>query len=189
MKRNVLAIVLCASLLMSGCVPAINPFYTKADVYFDSKLLGVWMDEDETESWRFEAGNENDYKLTYTDEYKKTGVFTAKLFKLGGRSFLDLTPLRSASGQNDFYIGHMLPLHTFVQITLNGTTGNISHLDPAWLERLLEKDPKSLHHAVFDNDIFLTDTTKNLQAFLIANLNAPEAFVRSTELRRKPIHK
>ncbi|MFL6468027.1 MAG: hypothetical protein ACJ72Z_08725 [Pyrinomonadaceae bacterium] len=189
MKTIFTAFILGLSLAMSGCVPSVNPFYTDADVYFDRNLLGEWSDDDGSESWAFEAGVDNDYKLTYTDEEKKTGVFTARLFKLGERSFLDIVPSRSVCIQNDFYIGHLLPLHTFVQIAINGKSGHVSYLDSAWLARLLNKNPNAVQHSFFNSDIFLTDTTKNLQAFLVANIETPEAFVKSTELKRKPFRK
>lgn len=190
MKSITFVLVLCFSLMLSGCVPSINPFYSNADVYFDIKLLGEWVEKEGSESWTFEPGSDNDYKLTYTDEGKKTGTFTAKLFKLADRTFLDITPLRSDTGQNDFYNGHLLPLHTFVQITMDGKSGHIAYLDPAWLKRMLEKHPNAIQHAVWsDDDIFLIDSTKNLQKFLIANLNTPDAYERSAELKRKAILK
>ena len=34
--------VLALAILMCGCVPSLQPFYTDKDLTFDSNLLGVW---------------------------------------------------------------------------------------------------------------------------------------------------
>jgi len=31
------------SLLFSGCIPSVHPFYTNKDIVFDSRLLGEWQ--------------------------------------------------------------------------------------------------------------------------------------------------
>ena len=174
---------------LSGCVPSLSPFYSDADLYFDRNIIGTWAAEDEKESWTFEANGDAGYKMTYLDEHGKIGVFEAKLFRLGNRSFLDLTPVRPAFEQNDYYTGHLLSLHTFVPIAVNGNSAQISYLDHSWLKRVLEKNPQAVGHAVIDDDIILTDSTKNLQAFLKANLYTQGAFENSTNIVRREVRK
>ena len=47
----------CLAGLMVGCVPivSLNPLFTKGDIVFDEKLLGVWTEEggDSGTSWEF----------------------------------------------------------------------------------------------------------------------------------------
>jgi hypothetical protein len=185
MLKPILIIVASSMLFLTACVPSMNPFYTHADIYFDRNLLGSWADPSEKESWTFEYESDKEYRLTHIDEYGKKGVFEARLFRLDGRSFIDITPDRSSMKGNDFYSGHLFSLHTFVRISLNGQSAEMSCLDPEWLKRALEKDPAALDHAIVDSDLILTDSTRALKAFLVSNLNTPGAFGKPTPLKRK----
>ena len=184
--RQIARMILLASVIYStACVPSINPFCMEGDGYLDPNLLGTWSDSDGLETWTFTNPDDEDYLLTYTDDNGRTGVFTARQFKLGDRSFLDISPVRSASKQNSFYDEHFLSMHSVYLISINGKTGRIAFLDPAWLKLTLKKDPHAVAHAIVDGEIVLTDTTERLKAFLLANANTPDAFVTSEPLERK----
>ncbi len=185
MKKTIAILILFTFVFLTGCIPSLHPFYTDADVYFDRNLLGTWTDADEQESWTFASEGEKEYQMTYTDESGKKGLFEARLFKLGERSFLDITPVRPELKNNDFYTSHLLSLHSVVQLAVTGRTARMSCLDPDWLKKTLEKNPSALQHTVIDGDILLTDTTPNIKAFLAANLNTAGAFNKSTTVTRK----
>lgn len=185
MKQIALLVVLGSMVLSTACVPSINPFCTDADAYTDTNLLGTWTDEAEGETWTFVYHDDNHYLLTYTDDTGKTAAFTARLFKVGDRSFLNIQPLRRGAKENSFYSEHLLSLNSVYLISINGKAGRLGYLDPAWLKAKLAKDPTALAHTVVDDEIVLTETTANLKSFLATHANTPDAFVMSEIIERK----
>jgi hypothetical protein len=172
-------------LILTSCVPSLNPLYTDGDLIFDAALLGVWTDTDATESWDFSFSDEKEYKLVYTDESGKKGEFKAHLLKIEGKTFLDLTPVKPALVQNDFYKQNFLVTHTFVQITQAAPNAQIAYLEPDWLKSFLDKNPAAIRYEKLSGEILLTASTKELQKFLLAHLNTPGAFSKPIGIKRK----
>src|SRR5512141_1760179 len=82
---------LAACLLLCACgTGSVYPFYTAREPYADSTLLGAWRDSTGTEGAVFsrEAGG---YTSVYSDK-GKSAAFLGRLFRLGGRPALDVTP-------------------------------------------------------------------------------------------------
>lgn len=152
---------------------------------FDDALLGVWAENGDGETWEFTAADEKEYKLVHTDEAGRKGEFEARLLKIENRMFLDLVPIGPTRTQNDFYDGHFIKVHSFVQITKNGRSFNIAYLDPNWLQLQLKQNPKAIRHTVMDGEILLADGPKNLQKFIAANLTTPGAFSPPARVVRK----
>lgn len=177
--------ILASVLYSTACVPSINPFCADSDVYMDPSLLGTWSDEDGEETWTFVYNDDKTYLLTYTDDNGKSGAFTARLFKLGDKTFLDIEPLRPQRNVNGFYSGHLLSMHTVYVISMDGKKGRLGFLDPEYLKATFEKDPDALSHTVVDEEIVLTATTEKLKAFLISIATKPDAFVMSEAIERK----
>ena len=173
-------------LMLAGCVSSLNPLYTDQDLIYDPTVLGVWSDKDSKETWVFTQANEKEYKVIYTDEDGKEGEFRAHLLKIDGKTFLDLTPVKPALSQNDFYKSGFLTTHTFVQITrINEQSAQISYLEPEWVKKFLDKNPTVIRHQKVNNEILFTASTKELQKFLLAHLNTEGAFAKPTIITRK----
>src|SRR5439155_814892 len=90
MKKLILPLA-AISLVLTGClVTSVCPFYTEKDLTFDKALVGSWTNAKEAaEHWKFEKAEEKAYQLTYSND-SSTSVMQARLFKLGGQTFLDL---------------------------------------------------------------------------------------------------
>lgn len=185
MKTLIQTVVAVCGLFCGACVPSIHPLYTDADAVFDPSLIGVWMDQEGGENWDFSAADANEYKLVHTDESGKKGEFEARLVMIDGRTFLDIAPVGPAIPQNDFYAGHFLTVHSFVQLQRSGADLRISFLDPKWLKSHLEQNPGALRYAIVDGDVLITDSSKNLQKFLSTNLLVPGAFSEPVSVKRK----
>jgi hypothetical protein len=171
-------------LMLAGCVPSLHPLYTDADVIFDPALVGVWAEKDSRESWAFTREGEKQYRLVYTDENGRRGEFIAHLLKAEGQRFLDLFPVEPYLQQNDFYRGHLLPVHTFLLISQIEPTLRMSCLDPEWLKRFLARNQAAIRHEKLDDEILLTASPKQLQKFLLTHLKTKGAFGEPSELRR-----
>ena len=174
------------SLVLPGCVPSLNPLYTEKDLVFDAALVGTWAEQDDSrETWSFNKSGEKEYKLIYTED-DKTGEFKAHLLKLGNTLYLDFFPESDGlkdSKRNDFYLSHFVPGHMFAKVTQVEPTLRMAMLNPDWLKKLLEKNPKAIaYHAVGEDRIVLTASTAELQKFIVANTG--EAFGDPATLKR-----
>lgn len=179
--------LLAAFLIQTACVPSLNPIYTENDLVFDPSLLGVWTDDDKTETWEFTFADEKEYRLLHTDEQGNKGTFEARLVRIEGKRFLDIAPVRTTSSQNDFFSGHILSVHSFVEVSQDGKNFRLSYLEPKWLKPFLEKNPSAVRHAFIDGEVVFTDSSKNLQKFIAANLNSPGAFSSPISVKRKEV--
>ena len=175
MKRILISAILFYSAISTACVPSIHPFYENRDVFFDTNLIGKWTDETRSESWAFEKAGSTEYRMEYTDEGGRTGMFEARLFKIRSRVFLDIAPVRPSFVQG-FYGGHMITAHTFMELCFNDDSVQLKYLDAAWLKPYLEKNPDSVRHTIVEGEVLFTDTTKKLRAFIEKNLDTPGAF-------------
>ena len=185
MKNIIKLLTLSFLLMLAGCVPSLNPLFTEQDLIFDRNLLGVWTDEDSKETWAFTYVEEKEYKLVYTDEDGLKGEFKARLLKIDGNTFLDLTPVRTPLSQNDFYKGHFLTVHTFVLISQTAPTVQISFLEPEFLKNTIAKNPSAIPHVKVGDDILITVSTKELQTFLLKHLKTEGAFAKPITVKRK----
>jgi len=175
------------ALYMTGCVPSLHPLYTDADLVFNLSLLGVWSkDKDTKETWTFNTQDEQSYNLVFTDNEGKTGEFSAHLLKVKDTLFLDLYPAEAKLTQNDFYKMHLVRAHTFMWVKQIQPTLQMTCLDADWTKKFLETNPTAVRHEkTEDNGIVLTAAPKELQAFLLANLNTKGAFGEPMNLTHK----
>jgi hypothetical protein len=187
--RNLIAIAI-AAVLLSACIPSVNPFYTNKDVVFDPRLLGEWQmkeSSDEPQLWKFEKGDDKAYKLTVTEKDSKRGEFNAHLFKLKQEFFLDLIPGNCdyATNQADLVAFSMFPGHLLLRVPQLGPELKLAFCDFDWLKKHLEANPKALAHRIEQDRILLTASTRDLQRFVLRHLAAGELFQKPGELVRK----
>ena len=177
-QRNLLALA-GAAVLLSACIPSVNPFYTDQDVVFDPRLLGDWRACPQ-ESWFFEKAGDKKYKFTVTEHNGKKGEFDARLFKLKDNLFLDITPttLELKEDQAELVGAAMIPGHLLIRVREIEPALKANFFDWDWLQKYLEKNPKSLaHRSIGDKDGFvLTATSRELQSFVLKHLKDGELF-------------
>ena len=164
--------------MTSACIPSLHPIYTDEDIVFEESLLGVWAEPNSDETWAFTRSQEkgNAYRLVYADGNGKRGAFVTHLAKIKGQLFLDLFPEEPELESNDFYKGHLMPVHTFMHVAQIEPKLQLSALDADWLGKHLEKKPRALKHEIVDDTIVLTASTKKLQAFYIKHLKTEGAY-------------
>ena len=86
---------------------------------------------------------------------------------------------------NTFYKSHFVLAHSFAQIIQTEPTLRIRRLDNDWLAKITKDNPQAIRHAKIDRRITLTASTKELQSFLLNNLETEGAFITMSDLRRK----
>lgn len=194
MKTTPLALGVVTALVLTACIPSINPFYTPKDVVFEPALFGEWTVKDsehQPERWTFERSDGKDnaraYDLTVIEGDGKQGQFHATLFKLKDHRFLDLIPAdcEYATNQCDLVAFSMFPGHLLIHVASVEPELRIALCDFDWLGKYLENHPRMLMHHKEDESILLTASTKQLQRFVLKHVEDGELFSDYGELTRK----
>ncbi|KAA5538650.1 hypothetical protein FYK55_27090 [Roseiconus nitratireducens] len=175
--------------LATGCVPSLHPFYNKDETQFDAELVGSWDAKTGPirGRWKFSRyRNDASYRLEFTTEDDKTDVFSAHLFEVGDRRYLDLC-LSEHNEEfeqlSDLAKVHLFSFHTVAQLALKEDALTIAFLDSRWVGKYLSENPTELQHARRTR-VILTASTQDLQAFIRKHADDPAAWHRKVWLRR-----
>lgn len=198
--KKLLFYVLAA--LLGGCIPvaSLHPLFTQEDLIFDEKLLGTWVDDPNNPetTWQFkrldepERAGEMAYKLIFSDEQDRKGSFIAHLVKLENRLFLDLYPSELPWEPDDpnevewvYNTLFLIPAHTFIKIDSIGPQLKMRLTVEDKMEELLKENPKAVRHALTEDRLVLTASTKEMQAFVLKYTDDSRAFPNEMVLSRK----
>ena len=185
MRETIFTLIIAAVLTLTACVPSLHPFYSNGDIFFDRNLLGTWTDREGSEQWQFAEGEELSYSVKYTDRSGKTGRFTAHLFKIDNRTYMDVSPVRADPEDSELYVEQILPTHTLMSVKMEAGSVQLAFLDPTWLKSYLKRNPREIDHTFMDDGIVLTATTARLQAFVRRHINTQGAFEDTETMIRK----
>lgn len=177
-------------LLLTGCVTmSVYPYYTAKDLTFDPALLGVWGEPGKTnadqETWTFEKLNATAYRLTVSEDDKRT-EFDARLFRLKNQAFLDCLAREGSD--------YSTPCHMLLRVNQIQPTLEMRLLDYEWLEDLIEKQPKAIRHNVLvqageqgdkAQGFVLTADTAELQKFVLKHLKNEEAWSKPLLMEKR----
>lgn len=180
------------AVILGGCVPVVSlhPLFNEKNVVFDEKLLGTWVDTNTT--WEFSRTEEpqNAYKLIFSDEEDKKGLFVAHLVKLKDKLFLDACP--APWEQQDpnkiewaYNTLFLIPAHTFIKINSIEPQLKMQVTDDEKMREFLEADPNAVKHTLLDDKPVLTASTKELKAFVLKYADDDRVFTDETILVRK----
>ena len=185
--RKLLALAgLALVVLMTGCVRSVQPIYTEEDLTFDPGLLGTWLEKDGKDIWIFEQAGDNAYKLTHLEdgEETKSATFEARLVQVGDHQYLDLFP-EEPEIKSSFYKFHLVPVHSFVRLTLQGDSLCLTALDYDWMSKRIKAREIDLPHVLVDGDIILSGGPKEIQEFLIGIAEEKSAYCEPNEFQRR----
>ena len=193
MKRTLPALIGLVGLVLIGCVPSWNPFYTEKDLVFEPGLLGRWRPADAKETspeiWAFSRGGEKRYQLDQTDDEGHKAVFEAHLLRLKGQAFLDLylTKLDAPEAKvNAWASFSMVPAHLLLKVDQVEPVLKLAAMNPDWMQKFLKAHPEALaHRVVADGNIVLAAGTGELQRFVLEHLADKEFFGESQEMKRR----
>lgn len=170
MRYKKFTVLLLICLLQVGClVPSINPLYKTSDLVFDDNLVGTWVDPEEGESlWTFKKSGPLRYTL-YITENDDISSFETHLLRIKDYYFIDIFPVEPQNS-NDFYNSHLIPTHTFYKVSLKNDRIYASELNYSWFTEQAKIDNIRLEYFKKDDIYVLTDSTENLQDFVLTNI-------------------
>src|SRR5690349_9986798 len=130
LKTIVLA---AAALLLTGCVPSLNPLYTDRDLTTDTHLPGTWSMKEGSMAVTVDGRG---YKVVYTVKEKPEQALTyaAHVLKLGDSLFVDILPTPS----EDLPCYPCMPMHMFAKLVIEENSLRLNLLDPAWFDKKLK---------------------------------------------------
>jgi len=185
-KAIQLSIIAFIAALIGGCVPSWNALFTEKDLIFDAKLVGAFNGDDD-ETWEFAKDGDKKYKLTYTDKEGKA-TFEAHLLKIQDRQFLDVQ--LDEKGYEGLKLNAlakltMVPARIFFRVDEMGGSLKLAAVNPDWLGKHLEKDPKAIAYLKKGDLLFFTAETKDLQSFVMKHVEGEALFGGPFTLKRK----
>jgi len=190
-RRAVVGLLLGATaLLLGGCwILSLHPLHSDDHLVFEPGLEGVWGDPENPEdgSWQFVGSGGSSYRLVIREgnellvDPARHGIFEAHLVRLGDGLFLDLFP-ETPEYVSEYYESHVIPAHSFGRLALEGHVLRLALLDADWLKERLRDGEIRLPHEQRGDDLILTASTEELQAFVLAH--ATEAFDEEDVLYR-----
>jgi hypothetical protein len=190
MKRKSLFLTALFFVFFYGCfVYSFYPLYTNDDLFANDLLVGEWIDSDST-IWKFDFNyhgerlSENRDSTSFVLQMKEkdspdfpANEFLVHVIRLDGTYFLDFY-LEEYFDEDNFTIFdlHLMPMHTFARLELEGDQAEIRWFTPDWLEEMLKQNPAAIRHENNGNHILITAKTEELQQFFIQYANSEDAF-------------
>lgn len=186
-------IALVLFILVTGCIPSINPIFEEKDLITDPALVGTWStsESEDSETWIFETTDTKAYRLTI-EHGDESSVMIANLVAVGEHRFLDLSPDSKqieSTKLGDYYRCALVPAHLFPKVTLNKEQLTVQWMNKDWLGALIRKEPAILSHVWRNGEsdaLILTAQTAELHAFLLKHAANAEAFQNGDTLKRAP---
>jgi hypothetical protein len=178
------ALSVVAASIAAGCIPSLHALYTDETTTFEPGLLGAWEQGKAESMWEFTQKGTNTYGLVYTDKQGKAGRFDVRLVAIGERHFLDLYPEDPKEVENPYYKFHLFRMHTFLKLSLDGSSLQLAGMNPTWLNEKLKADPSAIQHERVNNQVVITASPKELQAFVHRYADDKDAFSAVIKLTR-----
>jgi hypothetical protein len=173
-------------LLLSSCGPveSQNSLFAPKDVIFDSKLIGTWVEESDSEVVTFERSNGQTYKIVYREKADREPItLEAQLGRISGLRFLDIS---GPPGQDSAASAQGRGAHMFFRVWRKGNSLRLAGLDSDWVAQMLTSGKATLDYHRVDKEIVLTAPTADLQRFIVKYANDKEAFPDPMTFHRQP---
>jgi len=177
--------------MLSSCgFASVSPFVTGADVAYDPKLVGTWVDKDGKESAVIVREGDG-YDIAYTEDSGKTGRFHGVLGQLGSRRVLDVLPKDLPDDRGDLYRSLLMPTHGIIVIEASDNTLTMRTLQSEQIQKLLAASPSLVAHVLVkggvdeDLGIVLTAPTPEVRRFLSDIIDRPGVLEAQDPWRRQ----
>jgi len=190
MKHSKVIILILAMTAMSSClVSSLHPFFKAKDKYFDTSLVGYWIDGDSsiwtilpnmvTAGFMGPEKHDSSYVITYYEDEEKYAALTGTLFRLNDVDYVDFMPDPDEDHcTSDMTTFHHVPVHTLARVQYNKDSILLYWYGDEWLNELLEQNRIRIQNETipgYDSDRHvLTAPTDELQKFIRKYANDPK---------------
>lgn len=181
MKNMILLAVLGVLSALTGCTaPSIHPLVSDEVRITDPGLVGVWVKDDRDDRSRYHVAEENGrYVLQWelAEPGKPVRRWAFALARLGEHVFADLTLTDDdADRVKDLYGTIVIVGHCFMRVKREGDRLSVWVINDEWLDKGLRSGALTLDHVRQDDDLVITASTPDLQAFFRRHASDPDAW-------------
>lgn len=160
--------MLAASIVLIGCVLSIEPLIPESEVTFDTLLIGDWENESGDHA-RISSAGDSIYTIEYTNGEGETGLFEARLGRLGEHLILDVWPNeQEASGLNGYLL---ISGHIPIVLEPGDQAIRTAALDPEVLLDSLKAGHLRLSYSENNDRLILLGSTDSIRSALGAYLD------------------
>jgi hypothetical protein len=196
MKRLIaLLAVVVISITAGGCVRNANAILKDDQVVANDALVGKWISKDGKATAELKPGENNQYKLQYTNEDGKSGAFLVRFGKVGDNMVAEVkADVSFAAGSNGEYQSLLLPLYTMIVISKSSPQQlELTAVSVDWLKKYTQDHPDELDVAsIGGQDLIVNSSTEDYQRFVLRHWNdkdmlgEPSLFVHPGDPTTKP---
>jgi len=196
MKWKNSILLLLAIFCLSGCVVfSFYPLYTEKDLFPNDYLLGNFLSKDSI-GWNFthqtkkvkemDVTDSTGYWLKVDEEMDSSFIstFQVHLIRVDGVLLADFY-LDDYTKKKDIRLFdlHIIPVHTFAKVIINGDSLTFRWFNGEWLEKLIKENKVRIRHEYNGDFILLTAKSDELQKFVRKYLNSEDAFKDGLEVK------
>jgi hypothetical protein len=196
MKRLIaLLAVLVVSITAGGCVRNAHAILKDDQVVANDAVVGKWVSKDGKVTAELKPGENNQYKLLYTNEEGKSGAFLVRFGKVGDNMVAELRADESfAEGANDEYRSLLLPLYTMIVINKSSPDRlEVTAISSDWLKKYTKDHADEIDVVnVGGQDLIVNSSTEDYQRFVLRHwtdkdmFGDPSLFVHRGDPTTKP---
>jgi hypothetical protein len=167
MRAFLLLATLLAFLFLVACsdIVATEPLAAQNEVTFDSGLLGMWYDSEDT-TIAVTSLNRPLYEITAVDRQRQNRyLLQGRLVQFGDQRVLELVDVQPAL--------YSIPARAWLTVERRGGGIEVRHLDSEWLKSQARRS--GLSHTMIGGRMLLTAPTDRLRLFVERYGLRPEA--------------
>lgn len=158
-RARMLATMIAATISLGGCYVSLHPLVTDDVRVFEPRLVGTWESKgDKADTWTFRpAGGESPsrYDIEIVDD-GHAAQFSGELARFDGLLVLDLklgdNEQQCGSLDNDWFQMHVVGVHSFMRVGLDGDNLTLNLLDGDWLDEAIEAKKMVIAHEHVDDN-------------------------------------
>lgn len=187
-------LLLVLSIAAGGCVRNAHAILKDDQVLANDAVLGDWVSKDGKVTAELKAGENNQYKLLYTNEDGKSGAFLVRFGKLGDNMVAEVKADKMAPTASEEYQSLLLPLYTMVVISKSSPGRlELTAVSIDWLKKYTQDHPDELDVInIGGQDLIVNSPTEEYQRFVLRHWNdkemmgEPSLFVHPGDATTKP---
>jgi hypothetical protein len=176
MKRTALLGV--ALLAVTGaCLPvSLSPLYTEDQLVELPEIVGTWRSSgNDSEQMVITPVEDRGYRVVFTEDDDEPMAFLVHFVRLDDTLYWDMT-VSPDDLEDDMHGFHLLPVHSFAKVLLEGETLRLAQPDLDWMKKQVEEGRTPAHVVLPDDRFVLTAETAELQAFFREQAGGAEAW-------------
>lgn len=176
-----ISIIIIAGLLLTTCIPSLQPLFIEEELITSTQLPGVWT-ENQDDVWIFERGAGKSYRLTQQSD-NHSAKFKARPGNIGSHTFLETFP-EDIGAEHDFLEMHLVPAYIFMKIDIADDKLVLTPFSPEWFDKKVKAGVIDLDYQIVDQLPVLIAPTAELQNLVKKYAGDPEAFGEPLYLER-----